>query len=44
MSEKKLNGLAMVNINKNESIKEHDVIALFSQNSPRRMQLREWHK
>lgn len=43
MSERRLNGLAMVNINKNENIEENDVIALFSQNSLRRMQLKEWH-
>lgn len=42
MTERRLNGLAMSNINKKENIKEEDVIQVFAQNSPRRMQLEDW--
>lgn len=42
MMEKRLNGLAMANINKKELIKEEDVIQIFAQNAPRRMQLEDW--
>jgi len=42
MAEKRLNGLAMANINKKELVNEVDVIQVFAQNSPRRMQLKDW--
>lgn len=42
MMEKRLNGLAMANINKKELAKEEDVIQIFAQNAPRRMQLNQY--
>jgi len=42
MMEKRLNGLAMANINKKELVKEADIIQVFAQNAPRRMQLKDW--
>jgi hypothetical protein len=44
MSENKLNGLAMANINKKEHFNESEIITEFSRNSPKRMQLSEWSK
>jgi hypothetical protein len=44
MSEKRLNGLAMVNINKKEQFHENEIITEFARNSPKRMQLSEWSK
>lgn len=44
MSENRLNGLAMANINKKEQFDESEVITEFVQNSLKRMQLSEWSK
>jgi hypothetical protein len=44
MSENKLNGLAMANINKKEQFHESEIITEFARNSPKRMQLSEWSK
>jgi hypothetical protein len=44
MSENRLNGLAMTNINKNEQFNESEVITEYARNSPKRMQLSEWSK
>lgn len=44
MTEERLNGLALANINKNELLSEVEVIKLFSIKAPRRMQLEDWTK
>jgi hypothetical protein len=44
MSENRLNGLAMANINKKEQFHESEIITEFARNSPKRMQLSEWSK
>jgi hypothetical protein len=44
MSENRLNGLAMANINKKEQFDESEIITEFARNSPKRMQLSEWSK
>jgi hypothetical protein len=44
MSENRLNGLAMTNINKKEQFDESEIITEFARNSPKRMQLSEWSK
>jgi hypothetical protein len=44
MSENRLNGLAMANINKKEQLHESEIITEFAGNSPKRMQLSEWSK
>jgi len=44
MSENRLNGLAMANINKKEQFDESEIITEFAKNSPKRMQLSEWSK
>lgn len=44
MSEERLNGLALTNINKKELLSEDEIIKLFSQKAPRRMQLEDWSK
>jgi hypothetical protein len=41
MSENRLNGLAMANINKKEQFDESKIITEFARNSPKRMQLSE---
>jgi hypothetical protein len=42
MSENRLNGSAMTNINKKEHFDESKIITEFARNSPKRMQLSEW--
>jgi hypothetical protein len=44
MSENRLNGLAMANINKKEKFDECEIITEFARNSSKRMQLSEWSK
>jgi hypothetical protein len=44
MSKNRLNGLAMVNINKKEQFDESEILSEFARNSPKRMQLSEWRK
>jgi hypothetical protein len=44
MSEKRLNGLAIANINKKEQFNESKIITEFARNLPKRMQLSEWCK
>jgi hypothetical protein len=44
MSENRLNGLVMANINKKEQFDESEIITEFARNSPKRMQLSEWSK
>jgi hypothetical protein len=44
ISENRLNGLAMANINKKEQFDESEIITEFARNSPKRMQLSEWSK
>jgi hypothetical protein len=44
MSENRLNGLVMANINKKEQFDESEIITEFARNSPKRMQLLEWSK
>jgi len=44
MSEERLNGLALTNINKKELLSEEEIIKLFSKKATRRMQLEDWSK
>jgi hypothetical protein len=44
MSENRLNGLAMANINKKKQFNGSEIITEFTENSPKRMQLPEWSK
>jgi hypothetical protein len=44
MSENKLNGLAMANINEKKQFDESEIITEFARNSLKRMQLSEWSK
>jgi hypothetical protein len=44
MSENRLNGLVMANINKKEQFDESEIITEFTRNSPKRIQLSEWSK
>jgi hypothetical protein len=45
MSENRLNGLAMANINKKKKqFDESEIITEFARNSPKRIQLSEWSK
>jgi len=44
MTEERLNGLALANINKKENITELEIIQQFSKTSPKRLQLADWTK
>jgi hypothetical protein len=44
MSESRLNGLVIANINKKEQFDESEIIIEFARNTPKRMQLSEWSK
>jgi hypothetical protein len=44
MSENRLNGLTVANINKKEQFDESEIITEFARNSPKRMQLSKWSK
>ncbi|XP_008181234.1 52 kDa repressor of the inhibitor of the protein kinase-like [Acyrthosiphon pisum] len=44
MTEERLNGLALANINKKENLTELEVIQQFSKTSPKRLQLVDWTK
>jgi hypothetical protein len=44
MSEERLNGLALTNINKKELLSKDEIIKLFSKKALRRMQLEDWSK
>lgn len=44
MSEERLNGLALTNINKKEQLSEVEIIKLHSKKVSRRMQLEDWSK
>eukprot|EP00102_Acyrthosiphon_pisum_P013427 XP_008182995.1 PREDICTED: 52 kDa repressor of the inhibitor of the protein kinase-like [Acyrthosiphon pisum] len=44
MTENRLNGLALVNINKKEVISETEIIEDFAEKAPRKLQLIDWSK
>jgi hypothetical protein len=44
ISENRLNGLAMANVNKKEQFDESKIITEFARDSPKRMQVSEWSK
>jgi hypothetical protein len=44
MSENRLNGLAMANINKKEQFDKSKILTEFARNSAKRMQLSKWSK
>lgn len=44
MTQERLNGLAIANINKKENLTELEVLQQFSKTSPKRLQLLDWTK
>jgi hypothetical protein len=44
MTEERLNGLALGDINKKENLTELEVLQQFSKTSPKRLQLLDWTK
>jgi len=44
MTDERLNGLAIANINKYKELDENEIVQQFSKNSPKRLQLSDWTK